>query len=152
MMKQYKVAHAVFALSLSLAISHAAFAESTNRSPYNSRAVVEYDEISDFVVKSFPLRMAHPYEIQVPNTTIGQVIACRINANGEELSSNLSQTPGLAALFEETPESVTINSHRTGRDMQFVDSGNGTTSVFFSQKIPDAVFRCFNVSIEFQGQ
>lgn len=152
MIRREIIAHLFLTVALFAALPQTTFAESTNRSPYNSRAVVDYDEIDDFEVKSFPLRMAHPYEIVIPSTTLGQVIACRIYNSEDIEASNLPETPGLTALFAEQPEGVAINRHRTSRNMQFVDSGDGKTHIFFTHKISAATFRCFNAHIEFKDQ
>lgn len=132
------VAHAFLIMALVVALPQIASAETTNLNTYNAGAVVNYEEINDFEVKSFPLRMAHPYEIIIPNTTLGQVIVCRIYDTQDDAGVNPP----------EMPEGVTISSHRTGRDEQFVVSGNNATHVFFSNKISDATFRCFNVNVD----
>lgn len=148
MTRRVLIAHALLTVGLIEALPQAAFAETTNRSPYNSQSVVEYEEIDSFDVRSFPLRMSHSYEIVVPNTTLGQVIACRIYDEEDVETHDLPETPGLAGLFAERPEGIRINRHSGSfRDLQFVDSQNNSTHIYFSHKISDATFRCFNAHV-----
>ncbi len=135
-------------LAVFSALPKTAFAETTNRSPYNPRSVVDYEEIDDFEVKTFPLIMTHPYQIVIPNTSLGQVIACRIYDSENFDAPDLPETPGLAELFAERPEGIRINRHSGSfRDLQFVDSQNDRTHIYFSHKISDATFRCFNAYV-----
>ncbi|WP_180885865.1 hypothetical protein [Ruegeria sp. THAF57] len=121
----------------------AAVAECSRSSPYNLQADITYEEIFDFEVKTYPRIMAHPYEIEIPDTTFGQLIACRIYQDGAHETAELPTTPGWASLFANRPETRIRNHQVTSREMQFVKSGPGKTHVFFSHKIPDAKFRCF---------
>ncbi|WP_170351747.1 hypothetical protein [Ruegeria atlantica] len=152
MTRPKKIAHQLLPVLLFASLPFASIAGSTGRSPYNPRAVVTYDEIYEFEVRSFPLMMAHPYQVVIPNTSLGQVIACRIYQGSDVEASSLPDTPGASALLSEGSDGVTIDHRTTSRDMQFVDSGNPETHVHFSHKISDAVFRCFNVHIELKDR
>ncbi|WP_171240517.1 hypothetical protein [Ruegeria sp. HKCCA5491] len=120
-----------------------AVAECSRSNAYSLQAEITYEEIFDFEVKSYPRIMAHPYEIKIPNTAFGQLIACRIYQDGESKTAELPTTPGWASLIANGPETRIRNHQITSRDMQFVKSGPGKTHVFFSHKFPDAKFRCF---------
>lgn len=146
--RRKKIFCAFLCMALCATLPRAVFAETTNLSPYHPQAVVDYEEIDDFEVKSFPLRMSHPYEIVIPNTSLGQVIACRIYDAEDTDNPDLPETPGFAELLAERPEGIRVNRHSGSfRETQFVDSQNDRTHIYFAHKISDATFRCFNAYV-----
>ena len=136
---------ALVTAALFFALCWPAVSETTNRSPYGAHRNVDFEEIEGFEVRAFPLRMAHPWEIVIPNTELGQVMACQISDGPPADPNSLPSKPGLGDLFADTPESMVLNSRTTNRDLQFFDSGPGETRVYFAHKISDATFRCFKV-------
>ena len=106
--------------------------------PVTALAEVVYEEIHDFQVRSFSLRMAHPYEIRIPNTDFGQLIVCRIfDRDGNVLPD---QRP--------SPTGPRENSNQTGFSTQMDNTGNGETRLYFSHKVAGATFRCFYARVE----
>ena len=106
--------------------------------PVTALAEVVCEEIHNFEVRSFSLRMAHPYEIVIPNTDFGQLIVCRIfDRDGNALPDQ-----------RRSPAGPRENSNQTGFSMQMDNTGNGETRLYFSHKVPRATFRCFYARVE----
>lgn len=106
--------------------------------PDRGYAEVVYEAIHDFAVKTYPSRMAHPYEVVIPNTKFGRLIICRIY-DGDE-----------AAVFSPDDYHKTLSQNRNGTTLstQITNTANGETRLYFAHKTQNATFRCFYMSAQ----
>lgn len=99
------------------------------------QAETTFEEIDTFEVNSFPLILAHPYEIVIPDTSVGETILCQIfDADGEVVS------------FHERLKTAPVQNFRnTTLYRQRIASSAEETRMRFAHKVPNATFRCFYV-------
>lgn len=103
-----------------------------------AEADVIYEEIDDIEVISFSLRLAHTYEVIIPNTVLGNMIRCDIlNSNGESVPSHSST--GVGPKIRTIGDDLSIQTNRTEQN---------ETSFYFANKILNATFQCFYMRVE----
>lgn len=75
-----------------------------------------YEEIEEIELRSYSSLLQHPYEVFIPNTPFRNLIHCNLHdAQGEVVA------------------------------WKGVNTGNGETWIFFTEKVPDASARCYYV-------
>jgi len=109
---------------------------------------LNFVETHTFEVRSFPLMMTHPYEIEVLNTGPRQLVVCEISESEEGNGSGLPVGTGTIGLSPAGSDEVRVNRYTTRRGhtvrYQEIDfsRSNSNTVLYFQDKIPNATFRC----------